>query len=260
MQIAFIVGPALSGLLYAASGSPLFVFAIIGALRLAAVGFIYIMKSPMIPPETSELSWKTALAGIAYIRNHRVILGIISLDLFAVLLGGAVALLPVFANDILHVGPSGFGILRAAPAIGAAVMAIALAHLPPIRRAGPVLLMSIAVFGAATILFGLSRHFVLSVMCLCILGAADMISVVIRGVLVQLKTPPAMRGRVSAVNLIFIGASNELGEFESGLTAHWFGVVPAVLIGGVGTLAIVALWARRFPEIRHYGELDEPHT
>ena len=187
-------------------------------------------------------------------------MGIISLDLFAVLLGGAVALLPVFANDILHVGPSGFGILRAAPAIGAAVMAIALAHLPPIRRAGPVLLMSIAVFGAATILFGLSRHFVLSVMCLCILGAADMISVVIRGVLVQLKTPPAMRGRVSAVNLIFIGASNELGEFESGLTAHWFGVVPAVLIGGVGTLAIVALWARRFPEIRHYGELDEPHT
>lgn len=257
-QIAFIVGPALSGFLYAGAGHALAVFYVVALLRLLSVVLLLPIRSRTEHREKAQLSWSTVLAGLRYIFEKKIIFGIISLDLFAVLLGGAVALMPIFANDILKVGPSGLGILRAAPAVGAALVAIALAYLPPMKRAGATMLACVAIFGLATVGFGLSHNFALSLACLFVLGAADMVSVVIRGVLVQIKTPPAMRGRVSAVNLIFIGASNELGEFESGLTAAWFGAVPAVILGGLGTLTVVALWTWKFPEIRNYGELHEP--
>ncbi len=185
-----------------------------------------------------------------------MVLGAISLDLFAVLLGGAVALLPVYAREILHTGPWGLGLLRTAPGVGAAVMAVALAHRPLRGRAGPTLLWSVAGFGICTILFGVSTSLVLSLLALIFLGASDMVSVIIRATLVQLRTPDEMRGRVNAVDMVFIGASNELGQFESGLTAQWFGTVPAVLLGGVGTLMVIALWAWRFPELRRAGELS----
>jgi MFS family permease len=172
-----------------------------------------------------------------------------------VLLGGAVALLPVYAREILHTGPWGLGLLRTAPGVGAAVMAVALAHRPMRGRAGPTLLWSVAGFGICTILFGISTSLILSLLSLICLGASDMISVIIRATLVQLRTPDEMRGRVMAVDMVFIGASNELGQFESGLTAQWFGTVPAVVLGGVGTLVVIALWAWRFPELRHAGEL-----
>ena len=192
-----------------------------------------------------------------YVFKKRIILGTISLDLFAVLLGGAVALLPVYANDILHVGAKGLGYLRAAPAVGATLMAVLIANRPPMKKAGQLMFASVAVFGTATILFGISKNFYFTLVCLFFLGCADMVSVIIRGVLVQIATPPAMRGRVSAVNFIFIGASNELGEFESGITAAWFGAVWAVVLGGIGTLAVVASWWRLFPEIRKIEKLDE---
>jgi MFS family permease len=198
---------------------------------------------------------KTVFAGLHFIWREKLILGAISLDLFAVLLGGAVALLPVYAREILHTGPWGLGLLRTAPGVGAAVMAVALAHRPLRGRAGPTLLWSVAGFGICTILFGISTSLVLSLFSLIFLGAADMISVIIRATLVQLRTPDEMRGRVMAVDMVFIGTSNELGQFESGLTAQWFGTVPAVLLGGLGTLVVIALWAWRFPELRRAGEL-----
>ena len=178
------------------------------------------------------------------------------MDLFAVLLGGATALLPVFARDILQVGERGFGLLRSAPAIGAALMAVTLTHMPPLRRAGATMLFCVAIFGVATIVFGLSKSFTLSMICLVIMGASDMVSVVVRQTLVQVTTPHEMRGRVSAVNLIFIGASNELGEFESGLTAEWWGPERAVILGGAGTILIVLIWAAIFPELRKFARLD----
>ena len=184
-----------------------------------------------------------------------MILGSISLDLFAVFLGGAVALLPIFAKDVLHVGAMGMGVLRASSAAGAALTGLYLAFRPVTRRNGIVMLWCVAIFGAGTIAFGLSRSFWLSVVALAILGASDMISVVIRATLVQIATPEEMRGRVSAVNLLFIGASNEFGQFESGITAHWFGTVPAVVLGGVGTLVVIAVWSWLFPELRHADEL-----
>lgn len=256
MQLAFILGPAIGGFLYALGKGVLLLCWIVLALRALSILLIYLLKNRTASIEKSDLSWENLVAGLRYVFQTRLILGLISLDLFAVLLGGAVALMPIFANDILKTGPWGLGILRAAPSVGAALMALLVAHLPPFQRAGRALLVSIAVFGVATIAFGLSHSFWISVGCLFVLGAADMISMIIRGVVVQMKTPPAMRGRVSAVNLIFIGASNELGEFESGVTAAWFGVERAVLLGGVGTLLIVALWAKFFPEIRKYKRLD----
>ena len=192
----------------------------------------------------------TLFAGFRFIWKKKLVLGTISLDLFAVLLGGAVALLPVYARDILHTGPWGLGILRSAPAVGAAVMAVLLAHRPLKRHAGTTMLWCVAGFGVFTIVFGLSRNLYLSLVALLLLGASDMVSVIIRGTLVQLSTPDAMRGRVSAVNSMFIGTSNEFGQFESGVTAQWFGTVPAVVIGGVGTLLVIALWAWLFPELR----------
>jgi hypothetical protein len=186
-----------------------------------------------------------------------VILGSVSLDLFAVLLGGATALLPVYASDILHVGPRGLGILRSAPALGAAATAIGLAYRPLTRRAGPIMLACVAVFGAATIVFGLSRSFALSLASLVVLGASDMISVVVRSTVIQLQTPNEMRGRVSAVNMMFIVSSSELGELESGVTAAWLGAIPAVVLGGLGTLAVVAIYLFLFPELRAVDRLDE---
>jgi len=260
MQIALVAGPALGGWFYALFGQAFFVFLIVAAIRFVSTLLVFFMRPQIDHIEKTGLSWKTMAAGLRYVFQKRIILGTISLDLFAVLLGGAVALMPIYANDILKVGPTGLGILRAAPSVGAALMAIILAHLPPLKRAGNTMLWCVALFGVATIFFGISRNFIFSLGCLAVLGAADMISVVVRHVLVQVQTPPAMRGRVSAINLIFIGASNELGEFESGLTAAWFGVVPAVIIGGVGTLAVVGVWAWRFPEIREFKRLDTSGT
>ena len=206
------------------------------------------------------MTLKTVFAGLHFIWREKLILGAISLDLFAVLLGGAVALLPVYAREILHTGPWGLGLLRTAPGVGAAVMAVALAHWPLRGRAGPLLLWSVAGFGVCTILFGVSSSLVLSMISLICLGAADMVSVIIRATLVQLRTPDEMRGRVMAVDMVFIGTSNELGQFESGLTAQWFGTVPAVVLGGVGTMLVIALWAWIFPDLRRLGSLDDLKT
>jgi MFS family permease len=195
------------------------------------------------------------LAGLHYIFQQKVVLASISLDLFAVLFGGAVALLPVYAREMLHTGPWGLGLLRSAPAIGGLVMALLLAHRPLRQRVGVILLWCVAGFGVFTILFGISRSLVLSLFALLMVGAFDMVSVIIRNTLVQVTTPDHMRGRVTAVEMIFIGASNELGEFESGLTAHWFGTVPAVVMGGIGSLLVTALWAYAFPELRRIDQI-----
>jgi len=200
--------------------------------------------------ETQATDWNTLLAGVLYVWREKIVLGCISLDLFAVLFGGAVALLPIFARDILHVGPLGMGFLRTAPAVGAAIMGAFLAYHPLQKKAGPTMFVAVFIFGLATILFALSKDFTLSLFALFVTGAADMVSVVIRLTLVQLSTPSAMRGRVSAVNMAFINASNELGEFESGVTAALWGAVPAVAIGGAGTCFVVALWAFLFPQLR----------
>ena len=199
----------------------------------------------------SEISaMRRLLAGIEYVWRKPIVLGAISLDLFAVLLGGATALLPIYARDILAVGPQGLGVMRSAPAVGAIVMGLWLAARPLERHVGRVMLGAVASFGVATIVFGLSTDFLVSLIALAAMGAADMISVLVRQTTIQLATPDDMRGRVSSVNSLFIGASNELGEFESGVTAAWFGTVPAVILGGVGTVAVVMIWAWRFPALR----------
>jgi MFS family permease len=254
-QAATILGPSFGGILYAAFRGPSVVYA---AATLTAIGAListFRIKPELTARRREPMTFKTAFAGLRYIWREKLILGAISLDLFAVLLGGAVALLPVYAREILHTGPWGLGLLRTAPGVGAAVMAVALAHRPLRGRSGPTLLWSVAGFGVFTIIFGVSRSLVLSLIALFLLGASDMISVIIRATLVQLGTPDAMRGRVTAVDMIFIGASNEFGQFESGLTAHWFGTVPAVVLGGIGTLVVIAIWAWRFPELRNAGEL-----
>jgi MFS family permease len=226
-------------------------------MAAAAISVIAMTRVRLNPAkrEATEISLTTLFAGFRFIWEKKLILGLISLDLFAVLLGGAVALLPVYARDILHAGPWALGILRSAPAVGAVAMAMLLAHRPLRRHAGVTMLWSVAGFGVFTIVFGLSRNLWLSLASLLLVGASDMVSVIIRGTLVQLSTPDSMRGRVSAVNSLFIGTSNEFGQFESGVTAHWFGTVPAVVIGGVGTLVVVALWAWLFPELRGAGKL-----
>ena len=203
-----------------------------------------------------EVNLATVLAGFRYIWSQKLILGSISLDLFAVLLGGAVALLPVYAHEVLDTGPWGLGLLRSAPGMGAAAMAAILAYRPLRRRAGAVMLWCVAGFGIFTIIFGLSRSLWLSLVSLLLVGATDMVSVIIRLTLVQLATPNEMRGRVSAVNMLFIGASNEFGQFESGVTAHWFGTVPAVVLGGLGAMAVTVLWAWGFPELRSADRLQ----
>jgi MFS family permease len=205
--------------------------------------------------QRAAFSARNVLAGFRFIWEKKVILGSLSLDMVAVLLGGAVALLPIYAKSILHTGPWGLGLLRSAPGVGAALMAIVVAHWPIRRHAGIMMLAAVAGFGVFTIVFGLSSNLIVSLVALLLLGASDMVSVIIRATLVQIATPDEMRGRVNAVDMLFIGVSNELGEFESGVTAQWFGTVPAVVIGGVGTLAVIALWAWMFPELRKVDEM-----
>src|SRR5216683_3945883 len=254
-QAATILGPAIGGLLYALFRGPTGVYATsVAACAVATVALARIQVRSVIRPK-EEVNLRTVLAGLDYIRTHRAILGSISLDLFAVLLGGSIALLPVYAREILHTGPWGLGLLRAAPGAGAATMAILLAYRPLRRRAGAIMLWCVAGFGVFTIVFGISHSLTLSLTALVLVGATDMVSIVVRGTLVQIATPDEVRGRVNAVDMIFIGASNELGEFESGLTAHWFGTVPAVILGGAGTLVVVALWAWMFPELRKVDKL-----
>ncbi len=248
-QTATILGPVLGGVLYGWRG-PAVVYGA-ASLSLACALFFILSIGPRGAPAPGNAGASIPVfEGFRYIWRQRLLLGAISLDLFAVLLGGAVALLPVYAREILDVGPWGLGLLRSAPGAGAVLMAVALAHRPLRRRAGAVMLWSVAGFGVFTVVFGLSRSPALSLAALFLTGALDMVSVVVRGTLIQLATPEHMRGRVSAVNMIFIGASNELGQFESGITAHWFGTVRAVVLGGLGTLAVVAAWARMFPELR----------
>lgn len=249
VQAATIAAPALGGFVYALGTSV--VYALTGALYLtASVLMLRVRFLDNTPAQTApQGGWGSLLAGLRFIRSKPAILGAISLDLFAVLLGGATALLPVYAKDILHTGPWGLGILRAAPAIGALAMGIWIAHFPIKRQVGKIMFSAVALFGVATIVFGFSRWLPLSFLALTVLGASDMISVVIRGSFVQLETPDEMRGRVSAVNSLFIGASNQLGEFESGLVAAALGPVFAVVSGGIGTLLVVGLWMRWFPQL-----------
>ena len=253
-QAATIVGPAIGGLLYAIG--PEAVYGCCVLMFLLSVFLVNTIRIEQREKEQMAATWESVVAGISFIRGQPVVLGAVSLDLFAVLLGGATALLPVYARDILHVGPWGLGLLRSAPAVGALVTALLVARRPIQRHAGAILLGAVGIFGLSIVVFGLSRNLWLSLLALIILGASDMVSVVIRRVLVLVKTPDEMRGRVSAVESVFIGASNELGEFESGVTAAWFGVVPAVVLGGLGTLAIVGLWARIFPQLRQVGSLE----
>jgi MFS family permease len=249
-QGANILGPALGGLLYAFSHGPALVYAV--ALFAGVVSVLATLKieTRSRPRPREPLSLRTVFAGFHYIWTHKAVLGSISLDLFAVLLGGAVALLPVYAKDILRTGALGLGLLRSAPGIGAGIMALLIAFQPIRRRAGVTMLWCVGGFGFFTVVFGFSRNLWLSMFALMLVGAADMVSVVVRGVLIQVETPDEMRGRVNAVDMIFIGASNELGEFESGLAAQWFGAVPAVVLGGVGTIVVTVLWAWIFPELR----------
>jgi len=254
-QGATILGPSAGGLIYALFRGPDVVYGLAAAVALAAfISAVWIKPRPRTSSR-APVSLRTVLAGFRYIWRQKLILGSISLDLFAVLLGGAVALLPVYAREILHTGPWGLGLLRSAPGVGAAAMAIAVAHRPLKGHAGPTMLWFVAGFGVFTILFGVSRSLVMSLIALFFVGATDMVSVIIRGTLIQLATPDEMRGRVNAVDMLFIGASNQLGEFESGLTAHWFGTVPSVVFGGIGTLVIIVIWAWRFPELRHADKL-----
>lgn len=246
-QAATIGGPALGGLLYLAG--PQAVYLTASLLFFTAMLLLAGMRTPQRANGRPPVTLEYLLAGIVYIRRHPVLLGAVSLDLFAVLLGGATALLPIYAKDVLHTGPWGLGLLRSAPAVGALLVALLLARRPLERRVGPLLLGAVAVFGVATIVFGLSTLLPLSLVALATMGAADMVSVVIRSSLIQLGTPDEMRGRVGAVNSLFVGASNQIGEFESGLLAAWLGAVPAVVLGGVGTLMVVIAWTRLFPTL-----------
>jgi MFS family permease len=256
-QGATILGPSFGGILYAAFRGPSVVYGIAVITAVAAMIATFRIKPEVKARPREPMSLKTLFAGLHFIRNNKLILGAISLDLFAVMLGGAVALLPVYAREILHTGPWGLGLLRTAPGAGAALMALVVAHWPLRGKSGPKLFWAVAGFGVFTIIFGLSRSLTLSLIALLLAGASDMISVIIRATLTLLATPDEMRGRVTAVDMIFIGTSNEFGQFESGITAQWFGTVPAVVLGGVGTLVVVALWSWWFPELRNAGELHE---
>ena len=258
LQGAIIAGPALGGLIYAAGAGA--TYAVCAALFSVATALCLAIRYEHTAPAAEPATWQTLLAGVHFIFGRKVVLGAVSLDLFAVLLGGATALLPMYAKDILHVGPSGLGLLRAAPALGALLMSVALTRWPVRRRSGPLLLGAVALYGLAMLVFGLSTSFVLSLGALALSGAADMVSVVVRQTLVQLETPDAMRGRVSAVNSVFIGASNQLGEFESGATAALLGPVGSVVLGGLGTLLVAGLWWRLFPALAQRDALVQGGT
>jgi MFS family permease len=261
-QIANATGPMIGGLLFTIplahlfggryvrfNGAPLvYCFTLLGLLSF--LSFFSVIK-PRGAAEKKGFSIDTMLAGIRYVIGTRLLLGSISLDLFAVLLGGAASLMPIFAVDILHSGANGLGLLRAMPSMGALVVSLTLLAYPIKRRAGKTMLLCVGIFGVATIIFGLSRNIVLSCVALVIIGASDMISVVVRSSILQLATPPEMRGRVSSINWLFIGVSNEVGEYESGLTAHWWGAVRAVVIGGIASVAVTGSWSIFFPALRH---------
>jgi MFS family permease len=253
---AVIAGPAIGGFLFVFGPIPTYSICVAGyAVSALLVSMLGGRRAIHLATEATR--FERVAEGVRFVRNRPIVLGAISLDLFAVLLGGATALLPVFARDILHVGPLGLGFLRSAPAAGAAMTSLVLARWPLERGTGTKMFGAVALFGLATIVFGLSRHFALSLAALFVLGASDMISVFIRSSLINLATPDPMRGRVGAVNMLFIGASNELGEFESGLTAAWFGTIPAVIVGGLGTLGVVAIWMWLFPPLRKVDRLTE---
>ncbi len=254
LQVSVMGGPALGGFLFAA-GAPV-VYGVCLGLMLLACGLMLRVKIASVAPSREPVTLETVLAGVVFVWRRKLLLGAISLDLFAVLLGGATALLPIYAKDILMVGPWGLGLLRAAPAFGALVMSVVLTRWPLQEKVGRKLLLSVAVFGVAIMVFAVSTSFWLSMAALALSGAADMVSVVIRQTLVQLETPDEMRGRVSAVNTIFIGASNQLGEFESGATAALMGPVAAALVGGLGTLGVALLWGRWFPSLARRNRLS----
>ncbi len=252
---ATILGPVVGGVLYALRGNPIAVYSTAAAALGASVVLMLAIRIRGVQQISQGRDWKAVLAGFQYVLQNKLILGTTTLDLFAVLLGGAVALLPVFAREVLNSGPRGLGLLRASPGIGAGLMAIMIAYHPLKRRAGAKMLCCVAAFGAATILFGVSRNLYLSMFALLIVGSSDMVSVIVRSTVVQLATPDEMRGRVSAVNMLFIGASNEFGQFESGITAQWMGAVPAVVAGGIGTIVVVVVWSWLFPALRKVDHL-----
>ena len=247
-QVAVICGPALGGLIYAAS--PIVVTALCVAFFAISITLVSLIVVKGTAPAREPPTFASVLAGFEFIRANRRLLGVITLDLFVVLLGGATALLPIFARDILAAGPVGLGLLRSAPAVGALISAIVLSRYPVERHIGPKMFAVVAIYGVATIVFGLSSSLPLSLITLAVLGAADALSIVIRFSLVQIETPDDKRGRVSAVNYLFVGSSNTLGEFESGAVAAWLGVVPSVLIGGFGSLLIAGIWMLLFPGLR----------
>ena len=253
-QVSVIVGPWVGGVLVAFSTAT--AYGVAAALYLGCLGIVGLVRTNTTPERQPGGQWEQIKEGLAFTFKNKIIFGAISLDLFAVLLGGATALLPAFASDILKVGPEGFGILRSGPAIGAVLMALALARWPLKRRAGVRMFWAVAAFGVATVVFGLSKNMWLSVLALAALGAADMISVYVRQTLVQIVTPDHMRGRVSSVSGLFISGSNELGEFESGVASKFLGPVGAAVFGGLGTLLVTAIWAWKFPELRKADRLD----
>ncbi len=256
-QVATIAGPAIGGALVLFGEQVAFGLSLL--LLVAAVVLVAGLRGGgRTEASTEPVSWAALLTGVKFVRSRPIVLGSISLDLFAVLFGGAEALLPIYAGEILDVGPVGLGIMRAAPAVGAGVLAAVVAVRPIRRNVGRWMFGGVIVFGIATMLFGVSTSFPLSVAALIVMGAGDMVSVYTRHLLVQLETPDAIRGRVSAVNSVFIGASNELGEFESGITASWWGIVPAVVVGGAATLAVAATWTRVFPVLRRLDRFPEP--
>lgn len=257
-QVANMTGPAVGGLLFTLPlagalmrfNGPAIVYAFTLVMLMGFLVLVGMIRAPMDGAVKKAFTLKTVLAGLQYVWSTKLLLGSILLDLFAVMLGGAVALLPIFATDILHSGPRGLGLLRAMPSVGALAVSLLMLVRPIKRRAGSLMLICVAIFGVATVVFGVSKSLLLSSVALVVVGASDMVSVVIRGSILQLATPPEMRGRVSAVNWLFIGASNEFGEFESGLTASWWGAVPAVVIGGIGSVVVTVAAAGLFPRLR----------
>ena len=247
MQVGIIGGPALGGLIYAFD--PLWDYGVCAWLAfLAVLAMQGVKTAPQHPPKGSA-SWSEVWAGLTFVAQRKILLGAVTLDMFAVLLGGATALLPIYARDVLDVGPQGLGVLRAAPAVGALVMSLVLSRWPMRRHVGRMLLISVVCFGLSTVAFGICTQFWPALAALMVVGAADNVSVVIRSTIMQLETPDEMRGRVSAVNSVFIGASNQLGEFESGVVAHWVGPEASVISGGVGTILVACLWWKWFPQL-----------
>lgn len=254
-QIAIILGPTVGGLLYLAG--PIVVYGTVGLLLLVSVALMSSVHVDSKQEKPQAASWHSLLEGLRFVFSNPLVLGAMSLDLFAVLFGGATALLPAYASDVLHGGPTALGLLRTSTGIGAVLTSIVLAFFPISRNVGRWMFGGVGLFGLATVVMGATHTLILAMICLLLMGAGDMVSVYVRHILVQYATPDAIRGRVSAVNAVFIGASNELGEFESGITASWFGLIPAILLGGVATLAVTGIWAWRFPVLSRMDRFPE---